>query len=214
MDSMISEHDRERTGSRFMTVGYGHHAQTVISAVTLSGQRWVTAADAPDTSEQRTTVMLQQRSNSPGRATLAAIGLFAIAGVGSAHAGTCPADKIVPNGQGQAQTNAPAKSVTDTVIGSTDLAKEPVGIPDRLFRLRKLVVEPGGVVPWHRHGDRPAMIYIISGEITEYSSTCVMPIVHRAGDTAPEIHTTSHWWKNTGSTTVTLLSADLLRVKG
>ena len=83
------------------------------------------------------------------------------------------------------RATSPAKGVTDTVIGSTDLAKEPVGIHDRLFRLRKLVVEPGGVVPWHSHGDRPALIYIISGEITEYSSTCAVPIVHRAGDTAP-----------------------------
>jgi quercetin dioxygenase-like cupin family protein len=120
---------------------------------------------------------------------------------------------MVPSGQGQARSSAPAKGVTDTVIGSTDLSKEPVGIHDRLFRLRKLVVEPGGVVPWHSHGDRPALIYIISGEITEYSSTCLVPIVHRAGETTPEVHTTSHWWKNTGTTTVTLLSADLLRTK-
>ena len=140
-------------------------------------------------------------------------GLAAVAGNNPAYSGACPADKVVPSGQGQAKSSAPAKGVTDTVITSTALATEPVGIQDRLFRLRKLVVEPGGVVPWHSHSDRPAIIYIISGEITEYASTCAVPIVHKAGDSTAETHTTSHWWQNTGTTPVTLLSADLFRVK-
>jgi quercetin dioxygenase-like cupin family protein len=130
-----------------------------------------------------------------------------------AQAGGCPEGKAVASGQGQPQSDASAKGVTDTVITSTALAKEPIGIHDRLFRLRKLVVEPGGVVPWHSHGDRPAIIYIISGEITEYASTCAVPIVHRAGESTAETHDTAHWWKNTGTTTITLLSTDLFRFK-
>ncbi|HTR16469.1 MAG TPA: cupin domain-containing protein [Acetobacteraceae bacterium] len=150
-----------------------------------------------------------------GRAlAIAAFGLASACALGAspAHAGGCPADKVVASGQGQPQSNAPAQGVTDTVIASIDLAKESIGIRDRLFRLRKLVIEPGGVVPWHSHGDRPAIIYIISGEITEYASTCAVPIVYHAGDSTAETHTTAHWWKNTGSTTVTLLSADLFHV--
>ena len=34
--------------------------------------------------------------------------------------------------------------------------EEAVGVNNRLFRLRRLVVQPGGVVPWHSHGNRPA----------------------------------------------------------
>ena len=30
-----------------------------------------------------------------------------------------------------------------------------------------LVVQPGGIVPWHSHADRPALIYVVSGEIVE-----------------------------------------------
>lgn len=129
----------------------------------------------------------------------------------SAFAGSCPLGKTVPDGQGQKPSTASAVGVTDTVIASTDLANESVGINDRLFRLRKLVVEPGGVVPWHSHGNRPAIIYIITGTIVEYSSTCAVPIVHKAGEVTAETHTTSHWWKNTGKETVVLLSADLLQ---
>jgi quercetin dioxygenase-like cupin family protein len=68
-------------------------------------------------------------------------------------------------------------------------------------------------VPWHSHGDRPALITIVTGEIVEYASTCAVPIVHKAGDSTAETHTTEHWWKNLGKTTVVLYSADLFPVK-
>ena len=126
-----------------------------------------------------------------------------------ARAGSCPADAMRLDGTGQAKSAIAGKDVTDTVLSSVDLAKEPVNVQGRLLRLRKLVIEPGGVVPWHEHANRPAVIYIVSGEITEYGSTCAVPIVHRAGETATETHSTSHWWKNTGKETVVLLSADL-----
>ena len=96
------------------------------------------------------------------------------------------------------------------MLATIDLAKEPIKADGRLQRVRKLVVAPGGVVPWHSHDDRPALIYVIEGEINEYNSNCSVPIVHKAGDVTPETHGTSHWWKNTGSETVVLLSADLL----
>ncbi len=99
--------------------------------------------------------------------------------------------------------------MTDTVLSAIDLSKEPAGIAGRALRLRKLVVQPGGVVPWHSHGDRPAIIYIIDGTITEYASNCAVPIVHKAGEVARETSATSHWWKNTSRSPVTLLSADV-----
>lgn len=127
---------------------------------------------------------------------------------GSALAGECPADKVGVDVTKPGATE-PA-GVTDTVLASIDLGEEMLKADGRQFRLRQLVIEPGGVVPWHSHGDRPAIIYIVSGTIEEYASTCAVPIVHKAGDVARETHATSHWWKNTGSETVILLSADIL----
>ena len=103
--------------------------------------------------------------------------------------------------------------MTDTVLASTDLSQEMVALGDHQFRLRRLEVQPGGIVPWHSHGDRPAMIYIVQGEITEFASTCAVPILHKAGDVAPETHMTSHWWKNTGKKKVVLISVDILHDK-
>jgi quercetin dioxygenase-like cupin family protein len=133
-------------------------------------------------------------------------GFFVAAG--SAYAGQCPAGKMGVDVT--KPSNLPAKDVTDKVLAAIDLSKEPAKLDNRLLRLRKLEILPGGVVPWHSHGDRPAIIYIIQGEVTEYASDCAVPIVHKTGDVARETASTSHWWKNMGKQTVILLSADIL----
>jgi quercetin dioxygenase-like cupin family protein len=130
----------------------------------------------------------------------------------TAMAGECPADKRVADGQGQKMVNYGPKDVTDVVRASTDLANEPLAVQGRLFRLRELNVAPGGIVPWHSHNERPAMIYIVSGEIVEYASSCAVPIVHKAGDVAPEKNGTSHWWQNHGKVPSKLISVDLFPV--
>ncbi|MEJ1158868.1 cupin domain-containing protein [Prosthecomicrobium sp. N25] len=146
----------------------------------------------------------------PARTGLAALALAAAALVpGTASAGQCPAGKQIADAT--KPVDFAAKGVTDTVLSSIDLAREPAQIQDRKMRLRRLVIQPGGIVPWHSHMDRPAIIYIVQGEITEYASNCAVPILHKAGEVAPETHATSHWWKNTGRETVVLLSADLLK---
>ncbi|HTJ91043.1 MAG TPA: cupin domain-containing protein [Acidocella sp.] len=140
--------------------------------------------------------------------SVAMLGLAMLAAApGRVFAAACPAGK---SGVGvRPENHTPGAGVTDTVLTSIDLAKQPVHIDGRLLRLRKLVVQPGGVVPWHSHANRPAIIYIISGTIKEYASTCSVPIVHGPGDVTAELSSTSHWWKNTGSEPVVLLSADL-----
>jgi len=129
-----------------------------------------------------------------------------------ANAGECPNDKKVADGQGQKPSTAAAKDVTDVVRASTDLSKEPAAVNGRLLRLRQLDIKPGGIVPWHSHDNRPAMIYIVSGEVLEYASNCAVPIVHKAGDVASEKAGTSHWWQNMGNAPVVLISVDLFPV--
>ena len=143
------------------------------------------------------------------RYVLAAAVVAALGIAGAAFAGECPADKRVADGKGQPPGPSMPAGVTDVVRASTDLAREPLALQGRQFRLRQLEMQPGGMVPWHSHNERPAMIYIVSGEVVEYASSCAVPIVHRAGDVAPEKNGTSHWWKNTGSTTAVLISVDL-----
>jgi len=126
----------------------------------------------------------------------------------AAFAGECPADQKKPNARESVTVGH--EGVTDTVIAMIDVDKEQ-GIKDRKFRMRKLTIEPGATVPWHSHGERPAIIYIIEGQVEEYASNCAVPIVHKAGDVVAETKDVSHWWKNLGDTTVVLISADLLK---
>ena len=135
-------------------------------------------------------------------------GAFSMAAA-SAYAGDCPADKRTPDGSGQKMGATIPKDVTDKVIASNDLSKDPIALKGRLFRARELVVAPGGIVPWHDHGNRPAMIYVASGEIHEYASTCAVPILHKAGEVAAEKAPTQHWWKNNGKRKAVLISVDL-----
>jgi quercetin dioxygenase-like cupin family protein len=139
--------------------------------------------------------------------TLAILAAVAMAGSSApAFAGECPAGKEGANALAGAAT-MPSK-VTDTVIGMVDLGPE-INVPNRSLRLRKLVLQPGGVVPMHSHADRPAVIMTASGTVTEYRSTCTVPIVHKAGDVSQESGGLSHWWKNTGKTVAILYSSDV-----
>lgn len=106
--------------------------------------------------------------------------------------------------------NAPTmpKGVTDTIIGSVDLANE-IGVEGRMLRTRRLVIQPGGIVPLHSHKDRPALIYTLSGSITEYSSACAVPINHKAGDISREADGLSHYWINHGKVPAVVLSSDV-----
>jgi quercetin dioxygenase-like cupin family protein len=138
-----------------------------------------------------------------------AAGIIALAAISSATpamAGQCPAGQAGAN----ALTNAPTmpKDVTDTVIGSVDLGPE-IQVDDRQLRTRRLVVQPGGVVPLHSHADRPALIVTVSGSITEHRSDCSAPIEHHAGDISREADGISHYWINHGSVPAVLLSSDV-----
>lgn len=123
-----------------------------------------------------------------------------------AFAGTCPAGQAAAN----PLTNAPTmpSKVTDTVIGSVDLAKE-IGVANHDLRMRRLVVQPGGIVPMHSHAGRPALIIVVAGAITEYRSSCAVGIDHKAGEISSESDGISHWWRNNGSVPAELLSADV-----
>ena len=154
--------------------------------------------------------MFQSRTKGRfGRAALiAGIALGATVMASGAFAGEGPADQ--KKAEAREKVDLKPVGVTDTVIAMIDVEQEQ-GIDDRKFRMRKLTIEPGGIVPWHSHGDRPAIIYVVEGEIHEYASNCGKPILHKAGEVVAETKEVSHWWKNLGDTTVVLLSADLLK---
>ncbi len=146
---------------------------------------------------------LQKRT----RAIAVASVLVALGAIASpALAGQCPAGREGNNPLADRATQP--KGVADRVIGSVDLSKE-ICVASRDLRLRRLVIRPGGVVPFHSHDGRPAVIVTVRGEILEYSNSCLVPIVHKAGDVVSETNGVSHYWVNRGKAPVVLLAADV-----
>ena len=141
------------------------------------------------------------------RTFLATTLLAGAAFIAPAFAGECPASQMRTDAT--KPSSAAAKAVTDKVLAQIDLADEKLALKSHMMRVRRLEVQPGGIVPWHSHADRPALIYIVSGDIYENASNCAVPILHKAGEVARETHATAHWWQNTGKVPVVLLSFDI-----
>ena len=70
--------------------------------------------------------------------------------------------------------NAPTmpKGVTDDVIGSIDLKSE-IGVDARQLRTRRLVVQPGGIVPLRRPA--PTKLPVRSARRSDDSGNCARP---------------------------------------
>ena len=128
-----------------------------------------------------------------------------------ALAGECPAGKAGANPLAGAATGP--VGVTEMELSSIDLGRESVNLPLRRLRFRHMEIAPGGVVPLHTHADRPALIMVNQGQIFEYSSQCMVPIVHKAGEIGRESNGLEHWWKNEGSQVVVLTIADIVNDK-
>lgn len=140
-------------------------------------------------------------------AALAATALLAAAPQ-PARAGECPEEHRLASPR--AIADAPDVGVLREILAVVRL-KDWRGTGDLLLRTRRLIVLPGGIVPTHQHDDRPSIVTVVVGEITEHSAFCAVPILHRTGETTPEFgkgHT--HWWENRSSNAVILLSSDVV----
>ena len=141
------------------------------------------------------------------------VGALAIAfAATAAHAGECPADKVLKTPQ-KIENVTDASKLTAEVVQTVDPSGWR-GMKGIMLRTRMMTILPGGFVPTHGHADRPAIIYIISGEIIEHSTACAVPIVHKAGDSTAEFGPgLQHWWQNAGTVPVVLTSSDLVPIE-
>jgi quercetin dioxygenase-like cupin family protein len=128
----------------------------------------------------------------------------ALAAIMAAEPRTCPAGRTLEGAHHEAF--GPQHGVTAQDIALTPLASDP----SRAVRLRRIVIEPGGVVAWHTHDTLQGMAMVVSGEATEIRNTCMDMIRYRAGDVAIEDATTAHGWRNDGDAPATILVAHVV----
>ncbi|MCZ7640360.1 MAG: cupin domain-containing protein [Verrucomicrobia bacterium] len=102
------------------------------------------------------------------------------------------------------------KGVTVELLAALDLGPEIEGMAGHQLRMRLVTIEPGGVFgPMHDHKDRPGMVYILQGTITDHRNGVAKDYGPGAG--WPEDRNTKHWLENRGSITAVEISVDIVR---
>lgn len=122
-----------------------------------------------------------------------------VAAIEHARLRQCPSDRTQPNAR--TEGFGPTGGVTSVDIALTPLASDAA----RAVRLRRITVEPGGVIAWHDHASVQGMALIVSGEMVELRNTCLDPITYRPGDVAREDIETAHSWRNEAAAPAVIL---------
>ncbi|MBF2078200.1 MAG: cupin domain-containing protein [Synechococcales cyanobacterium T60_A2020_003] len=102
------------------------------------------------------------------------------------------------------------KGVTVELLSALDLGSEIEGMAGRQLRMRMVTIEPGGVFgPIHDHVDRPGMVYILQGTITDHRNGVATE--YGPGVGWPEDRNTPHWLENRGTIPAVEISVDIVR---
>jgi len=112
-----------------------------------------------------------------------------------------------------AQQSGPTETKGLTTVKTTaiDMASEIEGMQGRQLRMRVLVLDPGGAIAIHKQLDRPEVIYVLQGSITEYQNGDV--ILRNSGDTWTAGKEITHAVRNTGTGTATIVVTDIFKAQ-
>jgi len=109
---------------------------------------------------------------------------------------------------GQAQPPAGNKGLSAEPLQSLDLSEEIDFVQGRPLRMRKITLQPGGVIGLHTHKDRPAVSYFLEGQVT-YHQEGKADVVVGPGQGFAEGKATTHWAENRGSVPAVWIAVDI-----
>ena len=102
------------------------------------------------------------------------------------------------------------KGVAVKLLGTMDLGPEIAGMAGRRLRMRMVTMEPGAVFgPVHDHKDRPGIVYILQGTITDHRDGVARE--YGPGPGWPEDRNTVHWLENRRTVPAVEISVDIVR---
>jgi quercetin dioxygenase-like cupin family protein len=113
-------------------------------------------------------------------------------------------------GHAAGQRQVPTQTVgqSEELLRSLDLTNEMVSTKGRTLRMRKITVQPGGVLAVHNHEDRPAVTYLLQGQMTYHQGGKPDQIVG-PGEGFAEGRATTHWGENTGKVPAVWIAVDI-----
>ena len=101
------------------------------------------------------------------------------------------------------------RGVAVEMLSTVDLASEIEGMDGRELRMRKVTIEPGGVLgPVHDHKGRPGLVWILQGTITDHRNGVATD--YGPGVGWPEDRGTVHWLENRGTVPAVEISVDIV----
>ncbi len=102
------------------------------------------------------------------------------------------------------------RGVMEELLATVDLGPEIEGMAGRQLRMRRFTFEPGAVFgPLHDHKDRPGVVYILQGTITDHRDSVATD--YGPGVGWPEDRNTMHWLENRGLVSAVEISVDIVR---
>ena len=114
------------------------------------------------------------------------------------------------SGYAAAQRQPPTATTgfSEEALRSLDLSEELDSPRGRPLRLRKLTLQPGGILGLHNHVDRPAVGYLLQGQMTYHQEGKVDQVINPGGSFA-EGRATTHWAESTGNVPAIWIAADI-----
>jgi len=109
---------------------------------------------------------------------------------------------------GQARVPTESKGLSGAPLSSIDLTEEIDSVKGRALRMRKITLQPGGMIGLHTHKDRPAVSYILQGEVT-YHQEGKPELTLRPGEGIAEGKSTTHWAENRGTVPAVWIAVDI-----
>jgi len=113
-------------------------------------------------------------------------------------------------GYAAGQRQAPTQTVgqSEELLRSIDLTNELDSSKGRPLRMRKVTLQPGGMLGLHNHVDRPAVTYLLQGQMT-YHQEGKPDLIANPGDGFAEGRATTHWAENTGKVPAVWIAVDI-----
>ncbi|MBO6948411.1 MAG: cupin domain-containing protein [Rhodospirillales bacterium] len=106
-----------------------------------------------------------------------------------------------------------SKGVSGKVTGTIPLQGMFDSSDGLQMRAREVTIAPGGRIALHHHDNRPELIYLIEGEVTDHIVSEDRKATGTAGMTMTAPAGVTHWVENSGDVPVRAIVVDIVPVK-
>ena len=102
-----------------------------------------------------------------------------------------------------------ARGVSRNELAAIDLGNEIDGMSGRVLRQHRTTIDPGGAIPLHDHVDRPEILFVFAGRLTDLQGTESKE--YGVGESFTVGKATRHWLENRGSEPATFIATSILK---